>query len=70
VRLPVVAQEETATEAPQIAAAIAAGAHPQSAKEDKKAHKEVSCALAMHHPSCILWAMVNVLTLTLSVACV
>jgi hypothetical protein len=43
----VVAQEETATEAPQIAAAIAAGAHPQSAKEDKKAHKEVG-ARTMH----------------------
>lgn len=45
------AQEEGApTEAPQIAAAIAAGAHPQSAKEDKKAHKEASlcCLLSWH----------------------
>jgi hypothetical protein len=40
VRLPVVAQEDKEADAPQIAAAIAAGAHPQSAKEDKKAHKE------------------------------
>jgi hypothetical protein len=39
VRLPVVAQEEEATDAPQIAAAIAAGAHAQSSKEDKKNHK-------------------------------
>ena len=37
-----VAQEEKEADAPQIAAAIAAGAHPQSAKEDKKAHKEVT----------------------------
>lgn len=42
VRLPVAAlPDEEATDAPQIAAAIAAGAHAQSSKEDKKAHKAV-----------------------------
>mmetsp|Transcript_13497 Transcript_13497/g.40827 ORF Transcript_13497/g.40827 Transcript_13497/m.40827 type:complete len:118 (-) Transcript_13497:179-532(-) len=42
VRLPMVAAEtEEGEQSPSELAAIAQGAHPQSSKEDKKAHKEV-----------------------------
>ena len=59
-----VAQEDKEADAPQIAAAIAAGAHPQSAKEDKKAHKEVNDALAKQDDS---WC--QQVPVTLPVAC-
>lgn len=47
VRLPMVAAEtEEGEQSPSELAAIAQGAHPQSSKEDKKAHKEV-CPAAL-----------------------